>query len=72
MRKRMIIPAMALSLLTFGVLAGGTAAGAHQVHRGEDNGDTTVTVPSGGGGVGAVDLPSRWQELQFPLPRNRS
>src|SRR5260370_37678726 len=29
-------------------------------------------IPSGGGGVGAVDLPSRWQELQFALPRNRS
>ena len=28
-------------------------------------------VPSGGGGVGAVDLPSRWHELQFALPRNR-
>src|SRR5260370_6898594 len=28
--------------------------------------------PSGGGGVGAVDLPSRWHELQFPLPLNRS
>ncbi len=25
-------------------------------------------VPSGGGGVGAVDLPSTWQELQLPLP----
>src|SRR5207245_11415451 len=28
-------------------------------------------LPCGGGGVGAVDLPSRWQELQFALPRNR-
>ena len=51
MRKMMIIPAVALSLMTFGALAGGTVASAHQViHTGEDGDDTpSVTAPSGGG-----------------------
>jgi len=51
MRKRMIIPTVALSLITFGALAGGTVASAHQViHTGEDGDDTpSVTAPSGGG-----------------------
>jgi hypothetical protein len=51
MRKTMIIPAMALSLMSLGAIAGVTPAGAHQaVHTGEDGDSTTVTVPSGGGG----------------------
>jgi hypothetical protein len=52
MRKMMVIPAMALSLMTFGGLAAGTVASAHPViHAGEDGDDTpTITAPSGGGG----------------------
>src|SRR5260370_20037793 len=36
---------------------------------------TPVSTPFGAvpkDGVGAVDLPSRWHVLQFPLPRNRA
>src|SRR4051794_25979911 len=52
MRKMMVIPAMALSLMTFGGLAAGTVASAHPViHAGEDGDDApTITAPSGGGG----------------------
>jgi hypothetical protein len=48
----MIVPAMALSLMTLGVIAQVAPASAHAVvHTGEDGDDsTTITAPSGGGG----------------------
>ena len=53
MRKITIVPAVALSLMTLGMVAAATPASAHPaVHvAGEDNGDTTddTTVRSGGG-----------------------
>jgi hypothetical protein len=54
MRKIMIVPALALSLMSMGMIAEAVPAGAHQViHAGEDDDATTDTVPgSGSGGSG--------------------
>ena len=54
MRKTMIVPAIALSVMTFGMIAQAVPASAHpaSVVAGEDNGDDTPdTSNSGGGGT---------------------
>jgi hypothetical protein len=40
-----------------------------QVNTGVVSAATPVSTLLGAVGAGAVDLPSRWHELQFPLPR---
>ena len=54
MRKTMIVPAVALSVMTFGMIAQAVPASAHPtaIVAGEDNGDDTPdTSNSGGGGT---------------------
>jgi len=55
MRKTMIVPAIALSVMSFGMIAQAVPASAHpaSVVAGEDNGDDTPDTSNSSGGGGA-------------------
>src|SRR5580704_18485056 len=58
-------------MATLGFLGRPRLAEPKQVNTGVVSAAAPVSMPLGALGEGAVDLPSRWHELQFALPRNR-